>query len=103
MSAESLGPYELDEEILGDAFPALTGRECEVLRWLIHGKKDPEIAVLLGICTLTASTHVRNLLAKLCVENRQAASMEAVNVVICHRPPVAKPMPRIRTRYFERM
>ena len=90
MSAVLLAPFELTESMLGDTFPALTYRECEVLRWIIHGKTDPEIAGILGICTLTASKHVQHLLAKLCVENRHAAAMEAVNVIICHRPPAAR-------------
>lgn len=63
---------------LAAAFPALTGREAEVLHWLLQGKRDGEIAEILSIRPATATTHMRNLLAKLGVESRLAAAMLAV-------------------------
>ena len=51
----------------------LTGRECEVLFWVAQGKRDAEIAVVLGAATKTVGKHVENILAKLGVETRTAA------------------------------
>ena len=68
------------------AFATLTERESEVLLWILRGKRDGEIAILLDISPATASTHVRNLLAKLGVESRLAAAMEVVRVVIWGEP-----------------
>jgi DNA-binding CsgD family transcriptional regulator len=62
-------------------------RECEVLRWIIHGKTDPEIAGILEIRTPTASTHVHHILTKLEVINRIIAVVEVVCIIICRRPP----------------
>jgi DNA-binding CsgD family transcriptional regulator len=51
----------------------LSRRECEVLHWMAHGKRDKEIAVILGISYRTVTHHVRAILAKLGVETRTAA------------------------------
>ncbi len=51
----------------------LSPRECEVLCWLAEGKRDGEIAVILGISTRTVQIHVRAILTKLHVETRTAA------------------------------
>ena len=61
-------------------FPRLTRREVEVLVCIVAGKRDSEIAVILGIRPATATTHVRNLLAKLGAESRLVAAMAAVGV-----------------------
>jgi DNA-binding CsgD family transcriptional regulator len=53
---------------------ALTARETEVLGWLAEGKRDREIAIILGISVFTVGKHVQNILKKLRVENRTAAS-----------------------------
>ncbi|MEI9895090.1 MAG: helix-turn-helix transcriptional regulator [Chthoniobacter sp.] len=55
----------------------LTRRECEVLEWVMEGKRNSEIAVILGAKTRTVGKHVENLLAKLGVETRAAAAAEA--------------------------
>lgn len=52
----------------------LTGREMEVLRWVAEGKRNGEIAVILGIAPRTVHKHVEHLLAKLGVETRTAAA-----------------------------
>lgn len=54
-----------------------TRRECEVLRWLMEGKRNAEIAVILGAQPRTIGKHVEHLLAKLGVETRAAAAAEA--------------------------
>ena len=52
----------------------LTGREAEVLRWLGAGKRNGEIAVILGISARTVEKHVERVLTKLGVETRTAAA-----------------------------
>jgi predicted ATPase/DNA-binding NarL/FixJ family response regulator len=56
----------------------LTPREQEVLRLLVQGHSDREIADSLYISLRTAQTHVANLLAKLEVNNRAEAAARAV-------------------------
>jgi two-component system, NarL family, response regulator LiaR len=56
----------------------LTKREAQVLRELVVGRSNKEIGVLLGIGEQTVKTHVANLLAKLGVENRGQATIEAL-------------------------
>jgi non-specific serine/threonine protein kinase len=56
----------------------LTAREVEVLRLLVEGKSNQEIATVLFISPHTASNHVRNILSKLGLESRTAAAAYAV-------------------------
>lgn len=51
----------------------LTKRESEVLLWMAQGKRDREIAVILGNSYRTVTNHIRSILAKLRVENRTGA------------------------------
>lgn len=51
----------------------LTPREAEILQWVAQGKRDVEIAMILGISPRTVSKHVEHILAKLGVETRGAA------------------------------
>lgn len=51
----------------------LSPRECEVLHWIAQGKRDAEIAVVLGCAVRTVGKHVEHLLAKLGVETRVGA------------------------------
>jgi DNA-binding CsgD family transcriptional regulator len=53
-----------------------TRRECEVLQWLMAGKRDREIAVILGAGVRTIGKHVENIRAKFQVETRVAAAAE---------------------------
>ena len=52
----------------------LSRRESEVLLWIAEGKRDKEIAVILGISYRTVTDHVRAILTKLGVETRTAAA-----------------------------
>jgi len=51
----------------------LTNREAEVMKWMIEGKTNPEIGVIMGITPLTAKKHVENIRGKLNAPNRTAA------------------------------
>ena len=63
-----------------DALPALrlTPREREVLRHIVEGESDIEIARALGLRPRTVSEHVGNLLAKTKLPNRAALAVYAV-------------------------
>jgi len=56
----------------------LTPREAEVLHWIIQGKRNIEIATIIGCGPRTVHKHVENLLEKLGVETRTAAATEAL-------------------------
>lgn len=57
-----------------EASPGLTLREEEVLRWVRQGKRNEEIAVILGIGKTTIKTHLKHIYQKLGVDNRTAAA-----------------------------
>lgn len=52
----------------------LTGRESEVFCWLREGKRNSEIAVILGCARRTVDKHVENILRKTGAETRTAAA-----------------------------
>jgi DNA-binding NarL/FixJ family response regulator len=56
----------------------LTARETDVLRQLALGQSNREIAAALDIGDETVKTHVANLLAKLGVDNRAQATVQAL-------------------------
>ncbi len=61
-----------------DVLAGLTGRELEVLRLLVAGRSNREIAAELFIAPKTASVHVSNILAKLNAASRgEAAAIAA--------------------------
>src|SRR5690242_67047 len=60
--------------------PRLTRRECEVMHWVIEGKRDREIATILGISRRTVEKHVCHILEKLGVETRTAAANECIRL-----------------------
>ncbi len=57
---------------------ASTTREMDVLKLLVQGRSDKEIAEALFIGLRTVETHVSNALAKLGVRNRAEATALAV-------------------------
>jgi NarL family two-component system response regulator LiaR len=56
----------------------LTPRESDVLRHLAVGASNRTIATALGVSEETVKTHVANVLAKLQVENRAQAAVQAL-------------------------
>lgn len=62
----------------GSPMASLTAREQDVLRLLVEGSSNAEIAERLYITNRTAQTHVANILAKLGVTSRGAAAAYAV-------------------------
>lgn len=51
----------------------LTPREAELLSWVVQGKTNPEIGIILGIQLTTVKKHLESIFAKLAVDNRTAA------------------------------
>jgi DNA-binding CsgD family transcriptional regulator len=51
----------------------LTKREAEILQWMLQGKRNAEIGIILGISHRTVDKHRENMFAKLQVESRTAA------------------------------
>jgi DNA-binding CsgD family transcriptional regulator len=58
-----------------------TPREAEVLEWLIEGKRNNEIAVILNASPRTIAKHVEHIFAKLGVETRTAAAARAMEIL----------------------
>lgn len=62
----------------GSNGPALTDRELDILRLIVDGKENAEIASELMISPSTAKNHVASVLQKLGVQNRVQAAVHAV-------------------------
>jgi len=72
-STKVLNPSEIS-----DARAQLTEREMEVLRLLVQGKSNTEIAKDLIVSVHTAKAHVCSILQKLCVDDRVQAAVKAI-------------------------
>lgn len=59
----------------------LTSRENDVLAWVVEGKSNQEIAVILGLSSLTVKTHLQSILKKMKVENRTTAAARALELI----------------------
>jgi DNA-binding NarL/FixJ family response regulator len=59
----------------------LTNREAEVLLWVAQGKSNGDVAIILGMGEKTVKQHLGNVFEKLGVENRNAASMQAIETL----------------------
>jgi DNA-binding NarL/FixJ family response regulator len=64
--------------------PVLTAREIQVLHLVSQGLRNKEIAAVLGISDETARVHVKNILAKLEVNDRSAAVNVGIRRGIIH-------------------
>ena len=56
----------------------LTQREYEVLKLIVDGKSNNEIAQTLTISSHTAKAHVCNIIQKLLVDDRTQAAVKAL-------------------------
>lgn len=72
-STKILNSYEIS-----DARAQLTERELEVLKLLVKGKSNTEIAKDLIVSVHTAKAHVCSILQKLCVDDRVQAAVKAI-------------------------
>jgi DNA-binding NarL/FixJ family response regulator len=59
----------------------ITPREAEVLLWVAQGKSNADVASILGMSEKTVKQHLGSVFEKLGVENRNAAAMQAVEVL----------------------
>ena len=66
------------------ANPTLTPREIQVLQLVSQGKRNKEIAAILGLSEDTVPVHVKNIFAKLRVNERTAAVNVALRRGIIH-------------------
>jgi len=64
--------------------PALTSRELDVLKLIVSGKSNKEIAGALSISEATVKTHINNILSKLGVTDRTQAATTAIQRGIVH-------------------
>ena len=58
--------------------PGLSTREAEVMHWIIEGKTNPEIGLILGTSPRTIHKHVEHIFTKLRVQTRSAAVREVL-------------------------
>ena len=63
---------------VSDARAQLTERELEVLKLLVKGKSNTEIAKELIVSVHTAKAHVCSILQKLCVDDRVQAAVKSI-------------------------
>lgn len=75
-AAEHITNNGPNEQALGDC--PLTAREMEVLKLIVDGLSNPEIADKLTITKATAKAHVHSILQKLCVDDRTQAAVLAM-------------------------
>lgn len=68
----------LNQNLTENSEIVLTQRERDVLRLIIEGKSNAEIANDLIISVHTAKAHVCSILQKLCVTDRVQAAVKAV-------------------------
>lgn len=69
------------ETISENAMPMLTRRQREVLKWLAEGKRNSEIAEILGTSEFTVRVHVSAILKGLGVANRTQAALKAKDIL----------------------
>jgi two-component system, NarL family, response regulator LiaR len=74
---QSIKPLDEDFQQVLDTYP-LTTRELEVLELIVSGCSNAQIADKLYITVGTVKTHVRNILGKLCADDRTQAAVRAL-------------------------
>ncbi len=68
----------LSENISSEIKNQFTEREIEILKYLVQGKSDTEIAKELIVSVHTVKAHVCSILQKLCVDDRVQAAVKAI-------------------------
>lgn len=71
-------PNLVSSKDTNDSRVQLTERELEVLKYLVQGKSNTEIAKELIVSVHTAKAHVCSILQKLCVDDRVQAAVKAI-------------------------
>jgi len=71
-------PTIIPAGVFTDSRTQLTERELEVLKLLVAGKSNTEIASELIVSVHTAKAHVCSILQKLCVDDRVQAAVKAI-------------------------
>ncbi|MBI4789205.1 MAG: response regulator transcription factor [Chloroflexi bacterium] len=81
MAAKMLGEFRKPKHASSEATGSeqLTERELQVLRHVAEGLSNREIAAILQVSENTIKKHLRNILAKLHLENRVQAALYARN------------------------
>jgi len=69
--------------LLRNLFPVLSARESEVLFWILEGKLNPEIAIILERRLATIQEHVENIIRKLDMENRHQLTVLVLRALHC--------------------
>lgn len=72
------GETHVPSTVLNHPSPLLSVREIEVLELVVEGLSNKEIAHRLQIADATAKNHVKNILAKLNVQDRTRAATAAI-------------------------
>ena len=70
---------------------SLTAREAEVLLWVAQGKSNPEISTILGTAENTIKKHLHHVFEKIGVDNRNAATVLALEILSNGEPIRAQP------------
>ena len=84
-SGKTRFPPEITERLAGRlSGPLLTERETDVLRQIVRGQSNKEIAATLFVSEATVKTHINNLLSKLGVSDRTQAATMALQRGIVH-------------------
>jgi DNA-binding response OmpR family regulator/DNA-binding CsgD family transcriptional regulator len=76
-----------DEIAMRNALQAqfsLTGRESEVLFWLVRGKTNREIGQILSVSPRTVNKHLETIYRKLSVDNRTSATAVCLEFINAH-------------------
>jgi len=74
-------PPTKEPALIGRRDTGLTPREAEVLLWVAQGKANSEIATILGCAENTVKVHLARIFEKLGFENRNAATVRALEVL----------------------
>jgi two-component system, NarL family, response regulator LiaR len=68
----------LKPPIANDALIQLSARELEILKLMVEGRSNPEIAAALYLSLSTVKTHIRSIMNKLAVDDRVQAAVVAL-------------------------